>query len=227
MKLYDTYCPGDRIRVLTRSRADIVLFNETTLRLDQNTTVTFSHAEAEKTSLIELLMGAIHFFSRHRRSIRVVTPFVNATVEGTEFYMEVKEDKTFLSIFEGQVIAANQAGEIRLTRGTIGNGRRKTKPLYSRPSPDPAMPFNGPSIIRLSSIIAPPISNPPPQPPGKLRSKNRSNSIGREISKRPLRLFLRSRKRFKIPAFLPTGPLCFFLSAEWMKQGLKLKRPFD
>jgi tetratricopeptide (TPR) repeat protein len=117
VKLYDTYCPGDRIRVLSKSRADIVLFNETSLRLDQNTTVTFSTPEEEKTSLIGLLRGAVHFFSRQRRSIRVVTPFVNGTVEGTEFYMEVKADKTFLSIYEGQVIAKNQAGEIRLTKG--------------------------------------------------------------------------------------------------------------
>ncbi len=129
VKLYDTYCPGDRIRVLTRSRADIVLFNETSLRLDQNTTVTFSTPEAEKTSLIGLLRGAVHFFSRQRRSIRVVTPFVNATVEGTEFYMEVKADKTFLSIFEGQVIATNQAGEIRLTKGQSATATKDQPPV--------------------------------------------------------------------------------------------------
>ena len=27
VKLHETYCPGDRIRVLARSRADIILFN--------------------------------------------------------------------------------------------------------------------------------------------------------------------------------------------------------
>jgi len=129
VKLYDTYCPGDRIRVLTRSRADIVLFNETSLRLDQNTTVTFSTPEEEKTSLIGLLRGAVHFFSRQRRSIRVVTPFVNGTVEGTEFYMEVKTDKTFLSIFEGQVIATNQAGEIRLTKGQSATATKDQPPV--------------------------------------------------------------------------------------------------
>ncbi len=129
VKLYETCCPGDRIRVMTRSRADIILFNETTLRLDQNTTVTFSTPETEKTSLIDLLMGAIHFFSRQRRSIRVVTPFVNATVEGTEFYMEVKEDNTFLSIFEGQVTAANQAGEVQFTKGQSAIATREQAPV--------------------------------------------------------------------------------------------------
>jgi tetratricopeptide (TPR) repeat protein len=129
VKLYDTYCPGDRIRVLARSRADIVLFNETSLRLDQNTTVTFSTPEEEKTSLIGLLRGAVHFFSRQRRGIRVVTPFVNATVEGTEFYMEVKADKTFLSIYEGQVIATNRAGEIRLTKGQSATATKNQPPV--------------------------------------------------------------------------------------------------
>ncbi|OGP89260.1 MAG: hypothetical protein A2156_07200 [Deltaproteobacteria bacterium RBG_16_48_10] len=117
VKIHDIICPGDAIRVLTRSRAGILLINQATLRLDQNTTVTFSPPETEKTSLIDLLMGAIHFFSRQRRGIRVATPFVNATVEGTEFYMEAKSDKTFLSIFEGQVVTTNQAGEIQLAKG--------------------------------------------------------------------------------------------------------------
>jgi tetratricopeptide (TPR) repeat protein len=117
VKFHDLLCPGDRIRVLAQSRADLLLANESTLRLDQNTTVTFSLPEAEKTSVIEALKGAIHFFSRHRRNLKVVTPFVNATVEGTEFYITVEADRAFLSVFEGQVIASNQAGEIALSRG--------------------------------------------------------------------------------------------------------------
>lgn len=130
VKLYHTYCPGDRIRVLKRGRADLLLFNETTLRLDQNTTATFSTPETEKTSLINVLKGAIHFFSRQRRSLQVVTPFVNATVEGTEFYVEVKEDKTLLSVFEGQVTAANQSGEIRLVKGQSAVAAKDQAPVF-------------------------------------------------------------------------------------------------
>ena len=125
VKFHDPFCPGDRIRVLTQSRADLLLMNESTLRLDQNTTVTFSPPETEKTSLIEVLKGAIHFFSRHRRNLKVVTPFVNATVEGTEFYITVEADRAFLSVFEGQVSVSNRAGEITLSKGqsarVVGN----------------------------------------------------------------------------------------------------------
>ena len=116
VRLHDLFCPGDRIRVLAQSRADLLLINESTLRLDQHTTVTFSPPETEKTSLIELLKGAVHFFSRQRRNLKVVTPFVNATVEGTEFLITVETDRTFLSIFEGRVVASNRAGEIILSK---------------------------------------------------------------------------------------------------------------
>ncbi len=136
VKLNDTYCPGDKIRVPARSRADLILFNDTTLRLDQGTTVTFSQPETEKTSLIDLLRGAIHFFSRQRRSIKVVTPFVNATVEGTEFYVEVKADKAFLSVFEGDVTATNQAGEMHLAKGqsaTAAAGQAPVLQIVARP----------------------------------------------------------------------------------------------
>ncbi|MBE9571999.1 MAG: FecR domain-containing protein, partial [Proteobacteria bacterium] len=60
----DDFCPGDTIRVGERSRAAIRLPNETILRLDQNTTITFSGLEKKRTSLLDLLRGAVHFFSR-------------------------------------------------------------------------------------------------------------------------------------------------------------------
>ena len=116
VRLHDLFCPGDRIRVLARSRADLLLINESTLRLDQHTTVTFSPPETEKTSLIELLKGAIHFFSRQRRNLKVVTPFVNATVEGTEFLYEVETDRTFLSVFEGKWSPTNQGRRNHLSK---------------------------------------------------------------------------------------------------------------
>jgi tetratricopeptide (TPR) repeat protein len=117
VKLNDTYCQGDMIRVLERSRAAIMLTTQPTLRLNQDTTVTFNGVEKEQTSLIELLKGAVHFFSRYPRSLKVITPFVNAAVEGTEFYVRVDDDKTVISIFEGQVLASNKAGSLKLTDG--------------------------------------------------------------------------------------------------------------
>ncbi len=117
VKLNDTYCPGDMIRVQDRSRAAVVLPNESILRLDQKTTLTFIGVERERTSLLDLLIGAVHFFSRIPRGLKVATPFVNGIVEGTEFFVRVERDQTFVSIFEGRVAATNEAGSLTLTSG--------------------------------------------------------------------------------------------------------------
>ena len=116
-KLNDAFSPGDTIRIGERSRAAIRLPNETILRLDQNTTITFSGVEKKRTSLLDLLRGAVHFFSRTPRGLKVATPFVNGSVEGTEFFVRVEQEHTFLSIFEGRVAAANKAGSLILASG--------------------------------------------------------------------------------------------------------------
>ena len=129
VRLSDTFCPGDMIRVLKLSRADIVLSNDTILRLDQNTAVSFPEPEKEKPFLVNMLNGAAYFFSRVRRSLKVFTPFVNAIVEGTEFYARVESDKAFISIFEGQVLAENQAGSITLAKGQSAIAEANRSPV--------------------------------------------------------------------------------------------------
>lgn len=116
-QLHDIYHPGDTVRIHEQSRAGIVLSNETLIRLDQNTTVTFTGIEEKQTSLLDILTGAIHFITRTPRDLKVNTPFVDATVEGTEFLIEVSKDRTLLTIFEGQVSATNRDGSLFLTSG--------------------------------------------------------------------------------------------------------------
>ncbi len=117
VKLNDTYCPGDKIRVNERSRAALSLVNQPLLRLDQNTAITLGGVKQKKTSVVELARGAVYFFSRIRRNLEVITGFVNAGVEGTEGFIKAEEDRTFISIFEGQVLASNAAGSLTLTSG--------------------------------------------------------------------------------------------------------------
>ena len=117
VNLNETFCPGDIIRVQEKSRADIALVNQPLVRLDQNSTITLGGLKEEKTSVLEMAKGAAHFFSRVRRGLQVNTAFVNAGVEGTEFFIKVEEDKTSLSIFEGKVLAYNDAGNLTLTSG--------------------------------------------------------------------------------------------------------------
>jgi tetratricopeptide (TPR) repeat protein len=124
-----TYCPGDTIRLQDRSRADVVLANQSVLRLNANTTVTFEGVREERTSVISMLKGLAHFFSRRPRSLEVRTPFAVAGVRGTEFFLRVGAHETFLSIFEGQVVASNQAGSLALTSGQSAVAERGTAPV--------------------------------------------------------------------------------------------------
>jgi hypothetical protein len=129
VRLDETYCAGDMLRVQEHSRAAVVLRNDINFRLDQHTTVTFIGLEQERTSLLDLLSGAAYFFSRIPRSLKVMTPFVNAAVEGTEFFAKVERDQTSLSIFEGHVSAANQAGSLALTSGQSAIARAGEAPV--------------------------------------------------------------------------------------------------
>jgi tetratricopeptide (TPR) repeat protein len=115
-----TLCPGDTLRVYERGRADLLLPNETLVRLDQNTTVKFSDPEKERPSIVDLIIGAAYFISRTPRKFNVHTPYVNAGVEGTEFFASVETGKTLLSVFEGRVIASNMEGGLLLTSGMSG-----------------------------------------------------------------------------------------------------------
>jgi tetratricopeptide (TPR) repeat protein len=115
--LDDTFCLGDMIRVDARSRAALALPNETVIRLDQDTTLTFAEPQGETKSWLELLKGAVHVISRNPRALKVLTPFANAGLEGTEFLIEVVEDQTTVTVFQGEVTVSNDAGEVGVTRG--------------------------------------------------------------------------------------------------------------
>ena len=114
---HDTFCPGDIIQVRERSRLAIVAQNGSNHRLDENTTITITPSEQKQTFLLNLRAGAAYFFSRLPRSLQVITPFANAGVEGTEFFVKVEGDQTFLSVFEGRVAATNPMGSLTLASG--------------------------------------------------------------------------------------------------------------
>lgn len=117
LRLNDPLFAGDRVRVEANSRAGIVLKNDAVLRLDQNTTLVFTEIEQETTFIFKLLRGAATFFSRRPRSLKVLTPFVNGVVEGTEFYVQVDAARTRIDLFEGRILARNPFGEVLLAKG--------------------------------------------------------------------------------------------------------------
>jgi tetratricopeptide (TPR) repeat protein len=113
----DRYCAGDSVRVRDQSRAAVRLRPDPVLRLDQNTIITFTLVKDDPASWINIGRGIVHFISRTPRGLKVITPFVNGTVEGTEFVFDVSPDRSILTVFEGQVAAENPAGRLTVQSG--------------------------------------------------------------------------------------------------------------
>ncbi|WP_244071419.1 TonB-dependent receptor domain-containing protein [Nitrosomonas sp. PY1] len=108
-------CMGDMIRSRTHSRATLHLANEGFLNLNQKSSMTFLPANEEKKSfLMQLFEGVIHIITRTPKPFDVTTPFVNASIHGTEFLVEATEESDRVVVYEGTVAVANDYGSVVL-----------------------------------------------------------------------------------------------------------------
>ncbi len=114
-------CQGDSVRVGGFSRATVA-FLKSGLRLtiEQNTEWLVRQPRDPGRSLIELIRGAILFFTSQPGALDVQTPFVNAAVEGTEFLVRVEVNRAEVAVLEGTVTLANDAGRLTLMGGQSG-----------------------------------------------------------------------------------------------------------
>jgi tetratricopeptide (TPR) repeat protein len=119
-------CAGDRLRTDAQSRAGLFVEPETMVRVDQNTVIRLNQA----TDAIEVefflselaakganapCCGAGYFITRFPKKFKVVTPHMNAAVEGTEFMVQLNSDATKLTVLEGKVASQSVAtGDTRL-----------------------------------------------------------------------------------------------------------------
>jgi Flp pilus assembly protein TadD len=129
VKLNDTFCTGDSIRVQAKSRADVMLLNQSVLRLGSNSTITIEAPKDGTTGVVGLLRGASNILSRGRRSLDVSTPFTVVGVRGTEFYLSVDAERTQITVFEGTVVAQNKAGSLSLTDGESATAEAGSAPV--------------------------------------------------------------------------------------------------
>lgn len=125
----DFFCPGDRVRVDKNSRAAILLPNKTLLRLAEGSALTFINNENEELFWLELLKGIIHFINRTPRSLNIKTPFVNASIDGTEFVLNVESHQTRICVFEGLVSASNTQGTLMLAGGEAAVAKKGSAPV--------------------------------------------------------------------------------------------------
>ncbi len=128
VKLNDTFFTGDMIMTQSRSRANIMLCNGTIIRLDQDSKIIFSDLQDNRTFLFKILNGAIYFFSHISRNLKILTPFVNASIRGTEFFIKVVPDKTIISVFEGHLLASNKEGSIDVISGQSAIAEKEKAP---------------------------------------------------------------------------------------------------
>jgi tetratricopeptide (TPR) repeat protein len=164
--LEEALCIGDALRVGQASRAALALANDSILRLDQRTTLQLRGIAEEERSLLELLFGAVYFFSHRPRALEVDTPFVNAAAEGTEFLVRVGDDRAEVVMLDGQVLLRNPHGELRVASGEaalVAEGEAPAPMIVVRPRDAVAWALYYPPIL---AELAGRGVRPRPLPPG-------------------------------------------------------------
>jgi tetratricopeptide (TPR) repeat protein len=130
-KINESVCQGDTIRVGERSRAAIALANQAVMRLDQSTTMRLTNisGKPEKRSFIDLVKGSIESFIRHPHLLTVTTPYLNGSIEGTEFMVSAAEDHGSLLVLEGKVKVSNDKGSVSVTSGQMAEAKPGEAPV--------------------------------------------------------------------------------------------------
>ncbi|MCP5016720.1 MAG: TonB-dependent receptor [Ketobacter sp.] len=105
LKPDDVVCPGQQLHVGANSRAAIYLRNNSFVRLDENTILSFPAAYTAESQgfWIEVTQGVSHFISRLTQRFEVRTTYTNAAVDGTEFLVAADANGSKISVIEGQV----------------------------------------------------------------------------------------------------------------------------
>jgi tetratricopeptide (TPR) repeat protein len=127
--LKDRFCAGEALRTIGDSRAAVRLANDTLLRLDRDSALTFTQIAASSPSLLDLVRGAIHFISRTPKSLEVKTPYINASIEGTEFVVRIQDEATEVTVLEGVVVASNDTGSIKLKANQAARASSDQQPV--------------------------------------------------------------------------------------------------
>ncbi len=129
--LDERLCAGDRLRTGESSRAALALSDETVTRIDQNTVIAFQPSTDAKKTWLEILEGALHIITRDRNALRVITPFADAGIEGTEFLVSVSKSTASILVFEGQVVMESAAGSATAASGEQVSAGPGTPPVVT------------------------------------------------------------------------------------------------
>lgn len=144
-------CPGDQVAVRGPGRAAVLLSQNVLVRMDQNTTLTLP--PAADSGELGLSRGIVHVISRFSKRFGVITPFVNALVDGTEFTVASHEQDAQVVVAEGRVRTVNSAGEQVLGPGEAIEAHAGSAPssIAVRPLDAVAWAIHYPQVARLGA----------------------------------------------------------------------------
>ncbi|MCA0186146.1 MAG: FecR domain-containing protein [Proteobacteria bacterium] len=143
--------PGDQVAIRGAGRAAVVLSQDVLIRLDRDSTLTLPPSAA--SGELGLQKGIVHVISRFNRRFGIITPFVNAFVDGTEFTVSTDEAQSRVVVSEGHVRTRNRAGEQRIGAGEAIEARAGGAPvaISVRPLDAVAWAIHYPQVYRLSA----------------------------------------------------------------------------
>jgi tetratricopeptide (TPR) repeat protein len=152
-------CEGDSIRVGDRSRATVALINESVLSIDESTTIRLLDIKSEKgeRSWLEAVKGTFQSFSRKPRYLTVNTPYLNGSIEGTEFVVRVEDKSSEITVFEGVVRASNKQGEVAVSPGESARaaaGQAPVRRIVVRPRDQVQWSLYYPPILSGSALAS-------------------------------------------------------------------------
>ena len=159
-RLNEVLCQGDSVRTGQNSRAAVSLVNEAVLRLDQNSSLRLTDivTAPKKKSVFDLIKGALESFSRKPRHFSINTPYLNGSIEGTEFAFRVEDNRTTLTVFEGVVVAENDQGKVRVLPGNAAVAEKGQAPQLRtvvRPRDAAQWSLYYPPVLSLGTSSAP------------------------------------------------------------------------
>lgn len=144
-------CPGDQVAIRGAGRAAVVLSQDVLIRLDRGSTLTLPPTAT--SGELGLQKGIVHVISRFNRRFGIITPFVNAFVDGTEFTVSADDSLSRVVVAEGHVRTGNPAGERRIGAGEAIEARSGSAPapISVRPLDAVAWAIHYPQVYRLSA----------------------------------------------------------------------------
>jgi len=101
--------PGDRVRTRERSSVSIRWSDKSRVRLPELSNVQILPSTATQRTSFSLITGLLYFFNRERLiNARYGTQTASAAIRRTEFVLQAEENRTTLTVIEGEVELSNE-----------------------------------------------------------------------------------------------------------------------